>query len=70
MTIEEAATLVLKASLQALGGEVFVTKMPIEDPGKAMIDLGVKPHYLNESSMEELLRNIRIIFAKKQFFVE
>ncbi len=42
MTIPEATSLVLQASLQARGGEVFVTKMPvmrIEDLGQAMIDL-------------------------------
>jgi FlaA1/EpsC-like NDP-sugar epimerase len=42
MTIEEASKLVLEASLSAIGGEVFVTKMPvmrIADLAQAMIDL-------------------------------
>lgn len=42
MTIEEASKLVLEASLLAIGGEVFVTKMPvmrIVDLAQAMIDL-------------------------------
>ncbi|WP_432738813.1 SDR family NAD(P)-dependent oxidoreductase [Maridesulfovibrio sp. FT414] len=47
MTIPEATRLVLEASLKALGGEVFVTKMPvmrIVDLAKAMIDL-VAPRF-------------------------
>ena len=55
MTIKEASKLVLEASLQAKGGEVFVTKMPvirIIDLAKAMIDLlapkfGRKPENIN-----------------------
>ncbi|WP_304544091.1 SDR family NAD(P)-dependent oxidoreductase [Sulfurimonas microaerophilic] len=42
MTIEEACSLVLEASLLAKGGEVFVTKMPvmrIVDLAQAMIEL-------------------------------
>lgn len=42
MTIEEASKLVLEASVLAVGGEVFVTKMPvmrIVDLAKAMIDI-------------------------------
>ena len=42
MTIDEATKLVLEASVMAIGGEVFVTKMPvmrIVDLAQAMIDL-------------------------------
>jgi len=42
MTIDEASKLVLQASVLAVGGEVFVTKMPvmrIVDLAQAMIDL-------------------------------
>ncbi|RDH85879.1 MAG: capsule biosynthesis protein CapD [endosymbiont of Escarpia spicata] len=47
MTIQEAARLVLEASLLAKGGEVFVTKMPvmrIMDLAKAMIEV-VAPQF-------------------------
>jgi len=51
MTVEESARLVLKAGALALGGEVFITKMPvvrISDLAKAMIEelapvYGMKP---------------------------
>jgi FlaA1/EpsC-like NDP-sugar epimerase len=42
MTIEEAARLVIEACVQACGGEVFITKMPvirIPDLARAMIEL-------------------------------
>lgn len=41
MTVEESVRLVLDSAMQARGGEVFITKMPvlrIEDLAKAMID--------------------------------
>jgi len=47
MTIEEAANLVLKTSLLAKGGEVFITKMPvmrIMDLAEVMIDI-LAPKY-------------------------
>lgn len=47
MTIKEATKLVLEASVLAIGGEVFVTKMPvmrIVDFAKAMIDI-VAPRF-------------------------
>lgn len=52
MTISEAANLVLQASQQAKGGEVFVTKMPvmrIVDLAQAMIDT-VAPLFGKEPS--------------------
>ncbi len=62
MTIPEATQLVLEASFKALGGEVFVTKMPVMriiDLARAMIDL-VAPKF--GKSSEDI--NIEVIGSK------
>jgi FlaA1/EpsC-like NDP-sugar epimerase len=53
MTIDEAASLVLESGEKAIGGEVFITKMPvcrIEDLANVMIDVLTDKHNLQQKS--------------------
>lgn len=83
MTLEEAVKLVLASVFQAVGGEVFVTKMPvarIEDLATAMVEvlakgrtidikeIGAKP---GEKMYEELMNDeeVRRTYELENFFV-
>lgn len=81
MTLEEAATLVLRSALLAVGGEVFITKMPvarIENIAEHMrarlggdaieiVEIGVKP---GEKMYEELMNDeeVRRSYDVGEFF--